>query len=191
MRIVHIVPGSGGSFYCENCLRDNVAVKAMLEMGHDVTIVPLYLPLFADSPEPLTDSPVFFGAVSLYLREKIPLLRRFPIRWLRFLNAAPILRWAAKQAGRTRASGMEDMTLSMLRGENGRQAAELEQLVVWLKKEGKPDVVHLSNALLLGLARRIRRELSVPIVCALQDEDTWIDPMGEPAASRIDRKSVV
>lgn len=185
MRIIHIVPGSGGAFYCENCFRDSALVKAMRAKGHDVTLVPLYLPLFLDYPDVTTDTPVFFGAVSLYLREKIPLLRRLPVGWLRRLNAPGVLRWAAKQAGRTRAAGMEDMTLSMLRGEHGRQAAELDQLVTWLRTDGKPDVVHLSNALLLGLARRMREDLEVPIVCSLQDEDTWIDAMGEPAAGQI------
>ncbi len=185
MRVIHIIPGSGGSFYCENCFRDSAVVKAMRAMGHDATLVPLYLPLFLDYPDVTTGSPVFFGAVSLYLRERVPLLRRLPLRRLRFLDSPRILRWAAKQAERTRASGLEELTLSMLRGEHGRQAAELDQLAAWLETEGKPDVVHLSNALLLGLARRIRDRLNVPIVCSLQDEDTWIDAMGEHAANRI------
>jgi len=38
-------------------------------------------------------------------------------------------------------------------------------------------VVYLANALLLGLARRINQELNIPVVCALQDEDTWLDVM--------------
>jgi glycosyltransferase involved in cell wall biosynthesis/outer membrane protein assembly factor BamB len=53
----------------------------------------------------------------------------------------------------------------------------------WLTQQAKPDLVHLSNALLLGLAGRIRRELNVPVVCTLQDEDAWIDSM-EPGAAR-------
>ncbi|MCX7031066.1 MAG: glycosyltransferase family 4 protein [Spirochaetes bacterium] len=36
----------------------------------------------------------------------------------------------------------------------------------------------LSNCLLLGIARRARRELGVPVLCTLQDEDTWIDSLG-------------
>jgi glycosyltransferase involved in cell wall biosynthesis len=41
--------------------------------------------------------------------------------------------------------------------------------------------VHLSNCLLSGAARRLRGELGVPVACSLQDEDTWIDAMGEGA----------
>jgi len=70
----------------------------------------------------------------------------------------------------------------MLRGEEGGQAEELSRLLLWLK-ELRPDVVHLSNCLLSGVARSIRRELGVPVACSLQDEDTWIEAMHEPARS--------
>jgi glycosyltransferase involved in cell wall biosynthesis len=76
------------------------------------------------------------------------------------------------------------MTLSMLRGEEGLQARELDELMAWLKREGKPDIIHLSNALLLGLARRIKRELGTPLVCSLQDEDQWVDHMSEAGSSK-------
>jgi glycosyltransferase involved in cell wall biosynthesis len=29
----------------------------------------------------------------------------------------------------------------------------------------------------MGIARRVRRELDIPVVCSLQDEDTWIDSL--------------
>jgi glycosyltransferase involved in cell wall biosynthesis len=178
MKIVHVVPGSGGSFYCENCMRDTALVKALQRTGHDVRMVPMYLPLFGDHTDG-RDAPVFFGAVNLYLKEKLPAYRRAP-RWLqRLLDSGPVLKWAARHAGSTRATGLEDLTLSMLRGESGRQAAELAQLVDWLKDEVAPDVVHLSNALLVGLARQIKSRLHVPVVCSLQDEDTWLDSMDE------------
>ncbi|MHC4336510.1 MAG: hypothetical protein ACYSTG_00970 [Planctomycetota bacterium] len=35
MRIVQITPGTGGSFYCDNCLRDVALVKALRKKGHD------------------------------------------------------------------------------------------------------------------------------------------------------------
>lgn len=176
MKIVHVVPGSGGSFYCENCMRDTALVKALQRTGHDVLMVPMYLPLFGDHAES-DEAPVFFGAVNLYLKEKFPIYRHAP-RWLRrLLDSGPVLKWAARRAGSTRATGLEDMTLSMLRGESGRQAQELSQLVDWLEREIRPDVVHLSNALLIGLARQIKSRLHVPVVCTLQDEDTWLDSM--------------
>jgi glycosyltransferase involved in cell wall biosynthesis len=41
-------------------------------------------------------------------------------------------------------------------------------------------VIHLSNALLSGLAPRLRRELGIPVFCSLQDEDVWVDIMKPP-----------
>jgi glycosyltransferase involved in cell wall biosynthesis len=84
---------------------------------------------------------------------------------------------AASMAGSTDAKGLEEMTVSMLLGEDGKQQEELERLVEWMAEHCKPDIVHISNALLLGLAHRIKEKLNVPIVCSLQDEDVWVDAM--------------
>ena len=176
MRIAAIVPGSGGTFYCQNCLRDNSLVKALRALGHDALMVPMYLPLFRDDAPDGGEAPVFYGAISTYLGQTLPGSGRMPRRVRRWLDAPPLLRWAAGRAGSTRARGLGDMTLSMLRGEKGRQADELERLVNWLRDDVQPDVVHLSNALLLGLAKPMRR-LGCRIVCSLQDEDVWIDAL--------------
>jgi len=45
MKIIQITPGSGGGFYCENCMRDEAAARALRAAGHDALMVPLYLPL--------------------------------------------------------------------------------------------------------------------------------------------------
>jgi len=175
MKIVQLLPGSGGTFYCENCLRDTMPLEALRRQGHELTLVPLYLPLYADRPDLVRENPVFFGAINSYLQQQYPLFRRTP-RWLdRVFDSRWLLRLAARQAGSTQASGLGEMTLSMLHGSEGNQAKELERLVTWLESKGRPDVVHISTILLLGLARRIKEVLDVPIVCSMQDEDTWID----------------
>ena len=51
MKIVHIVPGSGGTFYCQNCMRDNELIKAFKALGHDIYMVPMYLPLSIEDHE--------------------------------------------------------------------------------------------------------------------------------------------
>ena len=75
------------------------------------------------------------------------------------------------------------MTLSMIKGEHGHQAKELDKLVAWLVEQ-KPDVVCLSNSLLIGVARRVREELRVPIICSLQGEDAFLDSLPEPYRER-------
>ena len=52
-----------------------------------------------------------------------------------------------------------ELTLSMLEGEKGQQAKELEKLVEWLEEILQPDIVHLSFSLFAGFARRIKERL--------------------------------
>jgi glycosyltransferase involved in cell wall biosynthesis len=185
MKIAYIVPGTGGTFYCENCVRDIALIKALMERHHEIIVVPMYLPLSSDEPGVRGDTEVFFGAIGTYLRQKYQFMRIFP-RWLmRTFDSPGMLNWAAKKASTVRATGLEEMTLSILIGEQGPHVAEVDRLVKWLEDEEKPDIVHLSDALLLGLVRRLKEKLHVPIVCSLQDEDTWIDAMQDPLKSAI------
>jgi glycosyltransferase involved in cell wall biosynthesis len=176
MNIIQIIPGSGGSFYCGNCLRDSKYFNALRAEGHQVTKIPMYLPLFADEHD-IAEIPIFYGAISLYLKQVYPIFRKAP-KWVdKLLISKPMMKMAASMAGSTRAKGLEDMTLSMLLGEQGQQKDELDQMVNWINEHCKPDIIHISNALLLGLAKRLKEKIGVPVLCSLQDEDVWIDPM--------------
>lgn len=176
MNIIQIIPGSGGSFYCGNCLRDSKFVSALRIEGHQVIKIPMYLPLFSDEHD-ITDVPVFYGAVSIYLKQLYPIFRKAPSWFDKLLNTKPFLKMAASMSGSTNAKGLEDMTVSMLLGEDGRQHEELERMADWIGEHCKPDIIHISNALLLGLANKLHEKLNVPIVCSLQDEDVWVDAM--------------
>jgi glycosyltransferase involved in cell wall biosynthesis len=184
LKIIHIIPGSGGSFYCGNCLRDSKYFDTLRKMGHDVIKVPMYLPIFADEHD-LNDVPVFYGAVSIYLKQMMPVFRKAPAWVDKLLNSKPMLKFAASKAGSTRAKGLEEMTISMLQGEKGKQHEELERMTDWMKDHFKPDVVHLSNALLLGLAKTLKEKLQVPVVCTLQDEDVWVDVMSDQSRKAV------
>jgi len=181
MKIAQIIPGTGGSFYCVNCVRDGSLVRALRQLGHEVTMIPLYLPLSFAEGEVGSHSPLFFGAISTYLIEKFPPFAYLPTWINRMVNSRPLLKFAAHKADSTRAAGLEEMTLSMLRGEEGHQAHEIRHLVDWIRDEIRPDVIYLANALLLGLAKSLKTELDLPVVCALEDEDIWLEDM-EPGA---------
>ena len=127
MKIVHIIPGSGGSFYCGNCLRDSKYYSSIKKLGHDVLKIPMYLPLFSHDTNN-ENIPVFYGAVNLYLKQTYPFFKKAPKWFDNMLNTRPVLRQAAKMAGSTRAKGLEEMTISMLLGEHGDQAEELEKM---------------------------------------------------------------
>lgn len=180
MRIAYIVPGSGGSFYCGNCLRDSAFIQELRKEKLDVTVIPMYLPLAIDDQSIVKDTPIFFGAVNIYLKQLSPVFRRMP-KWLvKYFDSLKVLKYAAKKAGSTRSKGMEPLTISMLKGEHGNQADDLTMLIDFLKNHIKPDAVHISNALLLGLAPRIKKEVNTAVVCSLQDEDGWVNDMKEP-----------
>lgn len=176
MTIVQLTPGAGG-MYCGNCFRDNALVGELRRQGHDVTMLPLYLPLTLDEDDQSAGAPIFFGGINVYLEQKSALFRRAP-NWLRKLLASErLLRWAGGRAAKTRAADVGDIMLSMLRGEDGNQARELEELIAWLEMHVKPDVVCLSNALLAGMARRLKTELQCPVACTLQGEDSYLDSL--------------
>jgi glycosyltransferase involved in cell wall biosynthesis len=185
MKIVYLITGSGGSFYCGNCYRDMIYLRAIRKVpGITATAIPLYLPPDESTVDSGLDKNVFFGAISMYLREKVPFFRNMPVFMDKLLDSGPMLRLAAKRAGTTRTEGLEDMTLNMIKGENAFPEKELDRLVSYLVKDGKPDIIHLSNALIIGLARQLKKKLDVKIVCSLLNEDDWIDEMVEPYQSK-------
>ena len=182
MRVIHLTAGTG-SFFCGTCLRDHGLVKALRGLGHDALMVPLYLPLVLDDSGSSEGSPLFFGGINVYLQQKSALFRHTP-PWLdKLLDSPALLRQAGRKAGMTDPRELGEMTLSMLQGEDGRQAKELDKMIAWLVEQ-KPDVVCLSNSLLIGVARRVREDLRVPIICSLQGEDAFLDALPEPYRER-------
>jgi glycosyltransferase involved in cell wall biosynthesis len=184
MKIVYLITGSGGSFYCGNCYRDMIYLRAIRKVpGISASAIPLYLPPDGTGSETGLDKKVFFGAISMYLREKVPIFRNMPVFIEKLVDSSPMLKMAARRAGTTRTEGLEEMTLNMIKGENAFPVKELQRLVNYLTRDGKPDIIHLSNALIIGLARRLKKKLDVKIVCSLLNEDDWIDEMAEPYQS--------
>jgi len=178
MNIIQLTPGAAGMF-CGGCMRDNAVVSALRRLGHDALMVPLYTPLTTDEPDNSIGK-VFFGGVNVWLQQNSGLFRRTP-KWIdnRFDSPA-LLNFVSRFAGMTRPEELGAMTVSMLLGEDGRQSKELDKLLEFLKSGMKPDVVSLSNVLLIGMARRLKAELGVPVVCTLQGEDSFLDGLPEP-----------
>ena len=178
MNIIQITPGAG-NMYCGNCFRDNALVAALRKDGHEVTMVPLYLPLMLDEEIQTDGTPIFYNGVNVYLEQKSPLYRNAP-QWVhRLVGSERLLHLASSRMGKTNAADVGEITLSMLRGEAGHQARELAQLIDWLKTQPRPDVICLSNCMLLGLARQLKEALNAPVVCMLQNEAPYIDNMAE------------
>lgn len=173
MKILIISPSAGDSFYCGNCFRDSLQASSLIKAGHEVTIMPLYLP----TDHATEGVPIFFPAVSYYIEQAMFRKGNIP-QWISRLASSKImLGLAASMSGTTSAAGMEDMTMSMITGQDGAFKRNVADMIEWIKREGGADVVHLSSSLLIGMATPLKSELGVPVVCSLQDEEVWIDSL--------------
>jgi glycosyltransferase involved in cell wall biosynthesis len=165
--------------YCGSCLRDNALARELLARGHDVLLLPVYTPTLTDEPNVSNDR-VFFGGVGVYLEQYLPLFRKTP-RWLdRLWDSGLILRLATRRSISTSPKMLGEMTVSMLKGEEGFQRKEIQKLVDWVKHEPAPDIISLPYSLLVGLAKPLREALDRPVCCTLQGEDLFLEGLLEP-----------
>ncbi len=181
MRVVYLAAGAGGMI-CGSCLRDNRLAATLIRQGRDILLIPLYTPLRTDE-ENVASQKVLFGGVNAYLQHLSPLFGYLP-RFVRgWFDSRYVFDRIADRAGASRPADLGALTVSVLRGEEGRQRAELEGVVDAIR-ELKPDLINLPNLLLIGLARRLRQAIGVPIVCTLSGEDIFTDAMTEPHRSQ-------
>ena len=180
MRIVHVTAGAGGRL-CGTCLHDNALVRALRARGGDAVLLPAYVPTTTDE-EDVAERRVVMGGVNVWLQEFVPFFRHTPAFLDRLLDGRRLLAWLSSRTGSTRPEDLGTITVSALEGERGHQRKEVEKLARVLRDEFRPDVVHLSNVLLLGLARRVREATGCKIVCSLSGEDIFIGQL--PAAHR-------
>ena len=160
--------------YCGSCLRDNALAAELKSRGHDVLLVPLYTPTLTDEPN-VSEERVAFGGISVYLQQRSAMFRKLPRLVDRLLDSPRLIRAAASGSISTDPQSLGELTISMLKGEDGFQRREFEKLLEWLATEAPFDVIQLPNALLASLARPLRRELKRPIHCTLQGEDLFLD----------------
>jgi len=178
MRILYITAGAA-QMYCGSCLRDNALASELLARGHDVVLVPLYTPTLTDERN-VSRERVFFGGISVYLEQHSALFRHTPRLLDRLWDSKLALKLAARSSIQTSPRMLGELTVSMLKGEEGRQRKELEKLLDWLRGEPPFDLVCLPYTLLIGLARPLREALARPVCCTLQGEDLFLEGLPEP-----------
>ena len=181
MRIVHLVSGAG-DMYCGSCLQSNTLAAALRAAGEDVVLVPAYTPLRTDE-ENLSADRMVLGGLNVYLQQQSALFRHTPRFLDRLLDRPGLLRWLGRRSATVRPEGLGELCLSMLRGEDGRQRKEVDKLIDWFARDLRPEVVHLSNVLLAGLARPIHQRLGIPVIASLSGEDLFLDGLPEPYRS--------
>ena len=181
MRLLSITAGAG-AMYCGSCLRDNALAAELMARGHDVSLLPVYTPTLTDEPN-VSDHRVFFGGISVYLQQHVPLFRHTPACSTGCGTLPPSCgRWPGARCPPSIRAFLGAMTVSMLRGEDGFQSKEIVKLVEWLRGQPPFDLIVLPNSLLIGLAPPLVRALGRPVCCTLQGEDLFLE--GLPAEDR-------
>jgi len=180
MKIIYIASGAANMF-CGSCMHDNALAAAMKAAGEDVSLFPLYTPMRLDE-ESVGERQIFYGGIQAYLMQKYP--RQFFGRNLLFKLAGSqaILRLMPHFdiGSAVDPVANAELTISMLKGEDGNQRELLQELVQWIKSTYQPDVIHVTNALLIGVVRELKRSLHVPITCGLHGEDIFLEGMPQP-----------
>ena len=182
MKILSITAGAGG-MYCGSCLRDNALAAELVARGHDVTLLPLYTPLVSDEPN-VSRTNVLFGGISVYLQQHSAFFRKTPRIFDRLFDSPRLIRAFADRSVSVDPALLGDLTISMLEGAGGVLRKEFDKLADWVAGEPKPDVVNITNSMLIGLARPIGEALGRPVCCTLQGEDLFLEGLIEPYKSR-------
>jgi glycosyltransferase involved in cell wall biosynthesis len=182
VRILQLTAGAAG-MYCGTCLRDNSLAAALMKLGHDVTLLPLYTPTLTDEAN-VSNEKIFFGGISVYLEQNYALFRKTP--WLldKLWDSKAALKMAAKSTIPVDPHFLGEMTVSMLQVEHGRLDKELKKMLQWLEAEPRPDIVNLPYTLLIGLAAPLKKLLERPVCCTLQGEDLFLEGLQEPYKTR-------
>ena len=182
MKIAYITAGAAG-MYCGTCIHDNTLAAALQRKGHDVALIPTYTPIRTDETDVSIDR-VFYGGINVYLQQKSALFRHTPWMLDRLFDRPSLLNGLSRFSASTSAKDLGSLTVSVLQGEEGQQKKELAKLIKWLKDSYRPDLVQLTNSMFVGFAREMKKALGVPILCALQGEDIFLEDLIEPYKSR-------
>ena len=181
MKVAYITAGAAG-MYCGTCIHDNMVATVLKKQGHNVSLIPTYTPTRTDEAN-VSLNRVFFGGINVYLQQKLSFFRHTPWTFDKLLDNPTLLNGLARFSSSTDAQDLGQLTVSMLSAEQGHQSKELAKLVKWLVEENKPDIVYLTNSMLVGFTKKIKKALDIPVICALQGEDIFLQDLIEPYRS--------
>ena len=109
MKIAYITAGAAG-MYCGSCMHDNTLAAALIREGHDVSLIPIYTPIRTDE-EDVSTGHVFYGAINVYLEQKVPMFRAAPKVIERMLNSPKLLGLVSNIGSSIDAKNLGDLTL--------------------------------------------------------------------------------
>ena len=177
--LLYLTAGAA-EMYCGSCLRDNALASALQRRGHDVVLAPIYTPTTTDEKN-VSEPHVFFGGVSVFLEQHVPLFRHTPAFLDRLWDSNAVLKLASKRQIKVDPTVLGEMTVSMLKGVDG------------LPAQGSREDAALARARAALRRRQLCRSrcssawpgrcatrCSAPIACTLQGEDLFLEQLPEP-----------
>ncbi|MCA9114957.1 MAG: glycosyltransferase family 4 protein [Planctomycetaceae bacterium] len=180
---IAIITAGGAGMFCGSCMHDNTWARALMAAGAEVSLIPTYTPIRVDEQNHST-SRVFFGGINVYMEYRSRLYRSLPRVLTRWLDTPWLLNLASRLRVSNDAKDLGELTLAMLDGEAGPQSRDIDELVEFLAKQLKPDVICFSNALLVGTLRQLRERFPGKIFCTLQGDDIFLEELPEPIRSQ-------
>lgn len=178
MRILSITAGAAG-MYCGSCFRDNALARELMSRQHDVTLMPVYTPTRTDETN-VSRGGVLFGGISVYLQQYSSIFRKTPRFLDRLWDSPRVIDAFAGRGVSSDARLLGDLTVSMLKGEQGTLRKEFDKLLEWARDEAPPDVINLPNSLLIAMAAPLKRAFGKPVFVTLQGEELFVDGLVPP-----------
>src|SRR5687768_5334810 len=166
--------------YCGRCIGDNALAAELIRLGPHATLLPLHTPTPTCEGNVRRSEQVFFGGISVYLEQHLPLFRKTPRFIDKLLDAPNVIKAFTSGSISVDAKQLGALTVSTLRGEDGHQRKEIDKLLEFLAGEPPPEVVNIPYTLLICLAAPLKRALDRPVVVTLQGEDLFLEAMTEP-----------
>lgn len=180
---VAIITAGGAGMFCGSCMHDNTWARSLMKAGAEVSLIPTYTPVRVDE-ENLSTQRVFFGGINVYLDHQSRIWRALP-KWMKsWLDRPSVIRLATRFGVSNDAKQLGELTLAMLEGESGPHGQQVEELVEFICRDLKPDIVCFSNALLVGALKRLKERFNGPIFCTLQGDDIFLDSLAPTFRTR-------
>ena len=102
----------------------------------------------------------------------------------RWLDSPRLIKAFADRSVSTDPRLLGGLTISMLEGTGGVLRKEFDKLLEWTAGEPAPDIINLTNSMLIALARPMAEAFGRPVCCTLQGEDLFLDGLIEPYRTR-------
>jgi len=178
-----IITAGGAGMFCGSCMHDNTLARGVMNLGHEVSLIPTYTPIRVDEAD-VSQSRVFLGGINVYLDATSRLWRTLPRFLTGWLDSPWAIRLATSFGMSADAKKLGGLTVALLEGDAGPDRAPIDEFARFIGRQLKPDVVCFSNALLCGTLPRLKQEYAGPVWCLLQGDDIFLDGLIEPYRSR-------